>query len=505
MDYPVWQVSFGANWLIALIATVHVFVSHFAIGGGLFLVLMEGSAQRHDDGGLRLWLRVHSRFFLLLTLVFGALTGVGIWFTIGLVSPVATAHLIRLFMWAWAVEWVFFVVEILAILVYYYTWDRLDTVRHRAVGWIYFGAAWASLAVINGILAFQLTPGRYPETGALRHAFFNPSYLSSTLVRTLICVALAGLYALASLAWSRITRPDLVKRAVYWLVAPMVLLPGAVWWYLKTVPSGQLVAFGEIRYAGVVAEWVLAVSALLLAFAATCWVMARQKWYLRLASVLMMALGFLAFFFTEQVREALRKPYILAGSVWTNQVPVDHLEALKAKGVLPQTYWASVPAVNHDNRLKAGEELFRLLCSTCHTVDKGPLALSRKLTQLDPPFAEALVQRTELMRGRMPPFPGTVEEARAVAYYLRNTTFPTKPPASGRAVFRRRCAQCHTLTGALRPLAPSLGGSSAADIQEMIGMLGADDAPMPPWTGPEEDLQQLSDYLAKELPKAGAP
>jgi hypothetical protein len=44
MNYPIWDVSFGAGLLIALVAGIHVFVSHFAVGGGLFLVLTERKA-----------------------------------------------------------------------------------------------------------------------------------------------------------------------------------------------------------------------------------------------------------------------------------------------------------------------------------------------------------------------------------------------------------------------------------------------------------------------------
>lgn len=500
-----WFVPFGANWLIAVMATVHVFVSHFAIGGGLFLVVMEGSAQRHDDPGLKEWLKRHSRFFLLLTLVFGALTGVGIWFTIGLISPEATARLIRLFVWAWAIEWVFFLVEILAILVYYYTWDRLSTAAHRVVGWIYFGSAWASLVVINGILAFQLTPGKFPETGALRDAFFNPTYLPSLLARTLICIALAGLYALASLAWSKgIHRPDIVKRAALWLVAPVLLLPLSMWWFLAAVPEAQKLAFTEIRYAGAVKLWTVGVAGLLVLLALSTWLLARNKWALRSLSVVMMVLGFFGFAFSEQMREALRKPYLLAGSVYTNQIPVDKLAALQKGGVLSQTHWASTPTVTNENRLQTGKELFRMLCSGCHTVQKGPLALGRKMSAVDPLFAAALVQRTDTMRGRMSPFPGTIEEARAVAYYLHNATFPETPEMDGRSVFKRRCAPCHTLTGHQRPLQPSLGGMTPQDVQDMIGMLGADDAPMPPWTGTDGELKALSEYLASKLPAGGA-
>ncbi len=80
------------------------------------------------------WLKRHTKFFVLLTLVFGAVTGVGIWFTIGLISPEATSNLIHIFVWAWAIEWVFFLVEILSILVYAYTWDTLPKAVSPARG-----------------------------------------------------------------------------------------------------------------------------------------------------------------------------------------------------------------------------------------------------------------------------------------------------------------------------------------------------------------------------------
>ncbi|HZP24649.1 MAG TPA: cytochrome ubiquinol oxidase subunit I [Terriglobales bacterium] len=159
MNYPLWQIGFPGGLLIALVAVVHVFVSHFAVGGGAYLVLLESRARRLNNAGLLAYVRRHSVFFALLTLVFGAVTGVGIWFTIGLVSPEATSSLIHTFVWGWAIEWVFFFVEITAALIYAYGWDRLDSATHMAVGWVYFAAAWASLAIINGIITYMLTPG----------------------------------------------------------------------------------------------------------------------------------------------------------------------------------------------------------------------------------------------------------------------------------------------------------------------------------------------------------
>jgi hypothetical protein len=108
MNYPIWQLGFPNGLLIAAIAVFHVFISHFAVGGGAYLVLTERRAYARNDSELLGYVRHHSKFFALLTVVFGAVTGVGIWFTIGLVSPEATSALIHTFVWGWAIEWVFF-------------------------------------------------------------------------------------------------------------------------------------------------------------------------------------------------------------------------------------------------------------------------------------------------------------------------------------------------------------------------------------------------------------
>ena len=87
-------------------------ISHFAVGGGLYLAIAEKKALK--EGRIN-WLPVlekHSKFFLVLTGVFGAVSGVGIWFAIGLIHPEATSTLIHNFVFGWAIEWVFFIVEL---------------------------------------------------------------------------------------------------------------------------------------------------------------------------------------------------------------------------------------------------------------------------------------------------------------------------------------------------------------------------------------------------------
>ncbi|HSK11292.1 MAG TPA: cytochrome ubiquinol oxidase subunit I, partial [Vicinamibacterales bacterium] len=241
MNYPIWSLP-APGLLIAAVAILHVFISHFAVGGGLFLVLAERKARRERDEGFLGYVKRHSRFFVLLTLVLGAITGVGIWFTIGLVHPQATSSLINTFVWAWAIEWTFFVTEIAAALVYYYGWERLSPRTHMAVGWIYFGAAWLSLVAINGILSFMLTPGGWIQTGSFWAGLLNPTYWSSMFARTFVAIGLAGLYALLTAARleDRALKARVVRFAGRWIVAMTIALPVSIAWFLASAQGAGI-------------------------------------------------------------------------------------------------------------------------------------------------------------------------------------------------------------------------------------------------------------------------
>ena len=342
MNYPVWEVP-APGLLIALVSIVHVFVSHFAVGGGLFLVLAERRARRTDDRELLDFVRVHSRFFMLLTLVFGAVTGVGIWFTIALVHPQATSSLINTFVWGWAIEWTMFFVEIAAAMVYYYGWDRLPARTHMAVGWIYFVASWGSLAVINGILAYMMTPGGWLTTRSFWSGFLNETYLPSLVMRTFVCLGLAGLYALLTASWSRgpVLKEKLARFAgVGWVLPMAVAVPLCLIWYLTAaaaagIPaaeilgaqgSGLMATIGALFNADGSTGYPAAQRAALITTAASAGVIVltillvtvRRRTYGRLLTSVLMFLALLAMGGGEWVREDLRKPYVIGGFMFVN-------------------------------------------------------------------------------------------------------------------------------------------------------------------------------------------
>ncbi|MCK4837697.1 MAG: cytochrome ubiquinol oxidase subunit I, partial [Desulfobulbaceae bacterium] len=202
MNYPIWQLEFaGGGLLIAIIALIHVYITHFAIGGGLFLVITERKGLRENSQEILAYVQKHTRFFLLLTMVLGALTGVGIWFTISLLNPAAVSKLVHVFVFAWAVEWVFFLTEIVSLFLYYKTFGRISNRTHLTLGWIYFISAWLSLFVINGIIDFMLTPGAWLETADFWDGFFNPTFWAALFFRTFLSLMIAGLFGFLTATW----------------------------------------------------------------------------------------------------------------------------------------------------------------------------------------------------------------------------------------------------------------------------------------------------------------
>jgi len=420
MDYPFWEVPFlSGGIVIALIAVVHVFVSHFAVGGALFLALSERKALREENRELLSYLRGHSRFFILVTLVFGVVTGVGIWFAIGLAHPAGTSLLIHSFVWAWAMEWCVFLVEIAAGLIYYYGWDRLEPRTHLWIAWIYAVAAYLSLVIINGILAFMLTPGRWIQTGNFWHGLINPSYAPSLLLRTGASISLAGLYALltASVIHHPGARGRLVRHAARWVLAGFGIMPLAgIWYFLVIPPEGRLLAFGGAPAVTIFLALSVGISAFILVFS---WLTAYRlpERFSPALAVLFLLVGLAVTASAEWVREAVRKPFIVYGVMYSNGIRPGQVDELSRDGLLPRARWVTVHEVTGSNTLEAGAEIFRIQCASCHTTN-GYNAIRPLIAGWRKSYIADQLRHLNELKGIMPPFAGTDRERWALAHYL---------------------------------------------------------------------------------------
>ncbi len=451
MDYPIWDIAMGGGVLMGLVAITHVIVSHFAIGGGLVIAVTETLAVRRGDLEFRNLAQRSSLVLILISTVFGAISGVGIWVVAGLISPTAISALIRNYVWGWAIEWVFFVVEIVAALVYYATWQKISKKTHVLVGWIYFVAAYLSLVVINGIITFMLTPGRWLTTGNFWDGFFNPTYYPSLLLRTGIAVMMAVAFMLWPARKANPTdQPRLLRYLGIWaVVGGLMSYLGYRWWegalpettralFLGDAPG--LVGLADTRH---FLMWSLTAMLIL----SLVFLVALPK-RAKLIPILLISLtGFAFFGGYERLREGTRKPFLIHDFMFSNGIRIDEIETLNEAGILSKARWAAKEIAGEE--ATPGRQVFRSQCASCHTLD-GYLAIRDSLPE-DPDmiygvlFALAdqgqafvtldegeVVDMSELDYPFMPPFVGTEEEMEALVEYLADlATTPSRVVAKG--------------------------------------------------------------------------
>lgn len=434
MDYPIWDVAIGGGVLIGTIAVLHVVVSHFAVGAGLVMAYAEASLFRCPDPALRALLKRSSMMLIFVSTVFGAISGVAIWFVIGLVHPAATSALIHTFVWGWAIEWAFFLLEVLTALAWYATWDRVRPRTHLLLIVLYAFAAFLSLVVIQGILGFMLTPGRWLETRSFQDGFWNPTYLPGLLFRTGACLLLAGTYM--TFAALRETEREARGRLVLFLarieVAGVLLAAAGLFAWKGALPEDVKAIFLGARplVLAVATGWrhlffALAASALLALLAL---VFPRAiRWPLAVLA-LVAAFGLLGGY--ERVREGARKPFVIRDYMFSNGVLVSEVAALNRDGILSKTHWASHEAGADPDPVTRGRAVFRAECGSCHTLD-GYLSIRKRTAALDTGsltlFLTARRDDGAKWTARpprkpdypfMPPFVGTHDELSALVAYL---------------------------------------------------------------------------------------
>lgn len=447
MHYPWWHVPFlTAPLLIAAVAVLHVLVAHYAVGGGLFLAVEARFAYRTGHRAYLGYLKQHAWFFILVTVVYGAITGVGIWWTIGLASPLATSVLIQVFVFGWAIEYVFFVVEIVSAFVFYYCWGRMESRTHQAVAWIYAGSAWMSLVIITGITAFMLNPGGWLQHRTFWSAFFNPQFVPQVLARTGGAFLLASLYvylhaafkvrdpALRDLIEARSARPAL-------LGSILIVLGGAGWYLFLPESARAALAAAAALNVLMVLIFAITIAVFVMLYLGPY---RHPGWLSPGFAILFFVLGTAAFSTGEFVREAVRKPYIIYNVVMGNQLLVEEVPAARRQGLLEKGVWTRalvaseypqamegdriderrLLALPEPDRVRLGRVIFQYQCNNCHSDTAGYSGISHMTRGWTPRMYRTLLDHLSEVNFFMPPWAGTPEEADLLAKYLASIALP---------------------------------------------------------------------------------
>lgn len=431
MNFPVVEFSWiGNGTIIAIIAIIHVLISHgVAIGASTLMVSLEYVGIKNENKRLLSVARNISKWVLIITTTVGALTGVGIWFSTTVIQPDSIGSLLRIFFWAWFVEWLVFITEVVLLIIYYYTWDKWQGAKrsiHNRIGIALVFFSWFTAAIITGILAAKLTPGKWAETLSFWNAFFNPTYLPSLAFRTFIAIVLA--IALVSVFIKLFIKERQVQADVFSvfgklnLVAlPMLLLTGV--WYLFKIPEQayDLVVWST----GMTKEifTVVNITGLLVFVVFGLWMLLKPKTVSILLSIAIFfsSIGFIAEF--EMVRESVRKPFIIYDYMYANGVLEKNEEKFNEEGYLANSTFATVKQVTEDNMYEAGEELYKGQCLACHTIEgfRKSRSFSYRIDGWSEEALDGYIETLHEARPFMPPFVGTDEERKALAHYLATT------------------------------------------------------------------------------------
>ncbi|MBA3459236.1 MAG: cytochrome c [Deltaproteobacteria bacterium] len=406
--------------VIGGVGILHVFLAQFAIGGGMLLYYFERLAQAGVPD-TRKFVDGYFKVLVLVSFVVGALTGVAMWFTTIQVGARTIGIMLDEFHWLWATEWVWFAIEIVAGYAFYRFGPQLDDKTRRRLLLIYAGASWMSLFWINGILAWQLTPGGWLDGGGMWAGFFNPSFWPSLLFRTAVAATLGALVAcvvINTMDLERAAKAALIRRASRF-AAPMALMPVFAAWFMAVIPadSRQWLMGGSMpmtMFVGVAA----AASTLIGGYVVVGLIV--KKLYINGATATMLlALAFGATAAGEFVREGARKPYTVRGVLYSTSMTPDEVTQLRKDGAVTKDPYPLRDEARYPTaQLRHGAKVHRALCDACHTVHgaNALVELTRTWTDDQMRLNVSKLQRT---KGFMPPFAGNAADVEALVQFLR--------------------------------------------------------------------------------------
>jgi len=439
VDFPIFHLDFLNNrFLIAIIAILHVLINHpLAVGGIPLVVLLEWKGTRVKGPESQLWDHLAWRIlfvFFIVTTTVGAMTGVGIWLSASLVNPAAIGSLIRVFFWAWFVEWIVFVTEVVLILYYFLSWRKRsqDKRSHLRLGFFLALASWVTMAIITAILAFMMDPGNWQSERTLLHGFLNPLYLPQLFFRTPMAMVMGGAAGLFLLPFFTRDNPELRVEASRligrWTLAWLPFLIAASVWYYYSVPTAMI---GNLSVANTTQEftdwyqglvYLMVTAVFMVAIVAGIAAVGRLKQSSLMSMIPFVILLMLLSHF-ERVREFIRKPYAIGKYLYSNGLRAADYPLFRQEGLLKHATYSSIKEITPENRIQAGREVFMIACTRCHTVN-GINSVRGNMEKMygTPPWnvdhIKNFIGSMHTARGYMPPFPGNEAEADALARYL---------------------------------------------------------------------------------------
>jgi len=424
--------------LIALDAVLHVMISHgFAIGAISMIVLAESIGMRQENIDWDIFARRFLTALIIIVTGIGAPTGVGIWLITSAVTPKGIGSLLRVFFWPWFIEWLVFTIEVILLLLYYFTWERWRRERkrlHLKIGIAYLACALASAVLITGILGFMITPDSWPVRRDFIGAYFNATFLPQLSVRLGIAITLGALFATTFAAFSHTA--DGIRLAALRLYGRIALV-GFCWttassiWYMAMIPSSYTAHIPFALLTSHFSDRPSILGNVMAAIATTIilYVLAASRGPLIVVRILSVPTIVMALFYVvafERAREFIRGPYLMPGYLYANQLLLSESHLSRKEGLSNSTPWYQTLAVGDPEA--RGAFLFAQNCTACHTL-RGVNGIVQRVKGRPEDGIVVMLGHLNEMVPFMPPFSGNDEERHILARYLADLPIKGDDPS----------------------------------------------------------------------------
>lgn len=438
--FPTWyEPGVGSGWVVGLIATIHVLFSHTSVGAAVFFAALATIAYSRNKPEYLDYIKKYGLFLLVFSYVLGSITGPGIWYSTTVASPRGISALIHSFVWKWATEWVFFVIEVVGVYMVVYLVGKIDQRTHLRITIIFGMASYATMLIIMGILSFMMWPGK-PEwftEGGYLNGFYGSNTFAQLGMRTFFMMAITAV--VGSIVLSRFKEDDLRKElSRYMAIMGLVsTVAGAAlfMWYIDTLP-----VYAHLVMENRLPEWfptaIISVLSGMIVYFIILLITPRMI-TTAVASVATVCLLVFGLWPEEVARESIRKPFVAGQYVYSNQViardvpglgikseiPVlEKVGILKAHAFLPDNLREVTPS----NMLQTGEAIAITLCSNCHSLTNTGI---RPMANYFGGNTDVLAIKQYLLGALstgntlyMPLIPLQDKEAEALAVYLSSMT-----------------------------------------------------------------------------------
>ncbi len=438
--FPTWyEPGVGSGWVVGIIATIHVLFSHTSVGAAIFFAALATIAYSRNKPEYLVYIKKYGLFLLVFSYVLGSITGPGIWYSTTVASPRGISSLIHSFVWKWATEWVFFVIEVVGVYMVVYLVGKVDQRTHLRITWIFGIASYATMLIILGILSFMMWPGKevwFTEGGYL-NGFYGSNTFAQLAMRTFFMMSITAV--VGSIVLSRFKEDDLRRElsrylAIMGLVATLIGT-SLFLWYLDTLPEYAHLVMENRLPEYFIPALLSVVTGMILYFLLLLF---KPKMVTTLvASLATLYLLTFGLWPAEVARESIRKPYVAGQYVYSNQVIardvprmgiVSEIPKLQKVGILKAHPFIpdNLREVTPDNALEVGHVIALSMCSNCHSLSSTgirPIANyfggNTDVTAIKQYLLGALATGNTLY---MPKIPLKDNEAEALAVYLASMT-----------------------------------------------------------------------------------